>query len=425
MRHTSFPSLWVRRVAAGLLLFVVLACCVIGRPAPACADGLDLARERWQTCQELYKKGDPCAALRACEEGLAARATRSLEELSTAARAACDHTSRPPTTKPSRDPDRDGASGDQDLCPTTAEDFDGFQDTDGCPDPDNDNDTLTDLLDQCPLSAEDIDNFQDADGCPDPDNDNDTLLDVRDQCPNDPEDLDSFQDTDGCPDPDNDNDTLTDTLDQCPLSAEDPDEFQDSDGCPDPDNDTDSLADTLDQCPLSAEDLDSFQDADGCPDPDNDTDSILDALDQCPNNPEDFDQDQDSDGCPDDNISAVAITGWSLLGAGVVSAGLGIGLHVSAESKRDQVREPTIENDNNFRGVITSITMREAQTLADDADTLDTVALITATAGGALVLGGVTLLLLDLFDTADGSPPISLCPSVHAEGASLFLLGRF
>ena len=36
------------------------------------------------------------------------------------------------------------------------------------------------------MKAEDFDGFQDEDGCPDPDNDSDTVLDVDDICPNTP-----------------------------------------------------------------------------------------------------------------------------------------------------------------------------------------------------------------------------------------------
>jgi hypothetical protein len=64
--------------------------------------------------------------------------------------------------------------------------------------------------------AEDLDGFEDGDGCPDPDNDADGVLDVDDKCPMLPEDLDGFADEDGCPDPDDDQDGLPDRLDACP-----------------------------------------------------------------------------------------------------------------------------------------------------------------------------------------------------------------
>jgi OOP family OmpA-OmpF porin len=76
---------------------------------------------------------------------------------------------------------------------------------------DADGDGILDNVDQCPNDPEDFDQFQDEDGCPDPDNDNDGIPDVSDQCPNDPEDFDLFQDEDGCPDEHYEYATLTDT----------------------------------------------------------------------------------------------------------------------------------------------------------------------------------------------------------------------
>ena len=67
------------------------------------------------------------------------------------------------------DPDNDGITGSNDLCPDEPEDFDGFEDEDGCPDIDNDGDGILDVNDKCPNEAEDFDGFQDDDGCPDPD----------------------------------------------------------------------------------------------------------------------------------------------------------------------------------------------------------------------------------------------------------------
>ena len=66
------------------------------------------------------------------------------------------------------DADQDGVYDDTDQCPDKAEDRDGFQDEDGCPDDDNDQDAIPDDADLCPLDAEDVDGFQDDDGCPDP-----------------------------------------------------------------------------------------------------------------------------------------------------------------------------------------------------------------------------------------------------------------
>jgi OOP family OmpA-OmpF porin len=98
------------------------------------------------------------------------------------------------------DPDHDGIVGAADKCPNEPEDFDGFQDDDGCPDLDNDGDGIPDKLDKCPNEPEDKDGFQDEDGCPDPDNDGDGIPDVSDKCPNQPETVNGYQDEDGCPD---------------------------------------------------------------------------------------------------------------------------------------------------------------------------------------------------------------------------------
>ena len=85
-----------------------------------------------------------------------------------------------------RDGDSDGIPNRLDKCPDVAEDRDGFQDEDGCPDLDNDNDGIPDAQDKCPDVAEDKDGFQDEDGCPDLDNDADGIPDAADQCPDTP-----------------------------------------------------------------------------------------------------------------------------------------------------------------------------------------------------------------------------------------------
>ncbi|WP_244981472.1 adventurous gliding motility protein AgmC [Corallococcus exercitus] len=129
------------------------------------------------------------------------------------------------------------------VCPEGPEDFDGFQDQDGCADPDNDGDGIVDTADKCPNEPETVNNFEDADGCPDTkpappppapvDSDGDGLMDPDDKCPNAPEDKDGFQDQDGCPDPDNDKDGIVDTADKCPLEPETINGVDDEDGCPD------------------------------------------------------------------------------------------------------------------------------------------------------------------------------------------------
>lgn len=131
---------------------------------------------------------------------------------------------------------------------------------------DQDGDGIMDKDDQCPVDPEDFDTFEDQDGCPDKDNDKDGILDPADICLFVPEDVDGFQDQDGCPEVDNDLDGIVDLNDQCPDKAEDFDGYQDDDGCPDNDNDGDGIADVLDQCPEEPETYNGNADEDGCPD---------------------------------------------------------------------------------------------------------------------------------------------------------------
>lgn len=65
------------------------------------------------------------------------------------------------------DSDADGVLGAQDGCPLEAEDKDGFQDSDGCPDADNDGDGIGDEIDRCANDAETVNGYADGDGCPD------------------------------------------------------------------------------------------------------------------------------------------------------------------------------------------------------------------------------------------------------------------
>ncbi|MFH1278373.1 MAG: transporter [Candidatus Eisenbacteria bacterium] len=98
------------------------------------------------------------------------------------------------------DRDDDGVEDAYDECPGAPEDYDGYRDEDGCPDPDNDRDGVPDDWDKAPNDPEDYDGFEDDDGAPDLDNDGDGLPDVEDFCPDEPEDFDGVRDDDGCPD---------------------------------------------------------------------------------------------------------------------------------------------------------------------------------------------------------------------------------
>ncbi|MDH5672265.1 MAG: hypothetical protein OEZ06_08955 [Myxococcales bacterium] len=67
-------------------------------------------------------------------------------------------------------------------------------------DADRDGDGVPDERDECPPLAEDLDGFEDGDGCPDPDNDNDLIPDADDLCPNEEALEDQDLDEDGCTD---------------------------------------------------------------------------------------------------------------------------------------------------------------------------------------------------------------------------------
>jgi hypothetical protein len=63
-----------------------------------------------------------------------------------------------------------------DKCPDEPENYQGFEDDDGCPDdPDTDGDGIADSKDSCVLLPEDKDVYLDDDGCPELDNDLDTV----------------------------------------------------------------------------------------------------------------------------------------------------------------------------------------------------------------------------------------------------------
>jgi len=229
------------------------------------------------------------------------------------------------------DPDMDGDGlGNQptDQCPTFPEDFNGFQDGDGCPD-DIDNDGIVSSSDACPFVAEDNDGYQDNDGCPEPDNDLDGICDFGQtaisctgsdrgfyafpnngspvDCRNVPEDIDSFHDNDGCPEPDNDSDGNPDYNDRCPGT--------DFTAGPD------GISDTGDE-PLNAlmvpiqtrEDYDGVSDEDGChdsPTDDYDMDGLTDEIEWITYGTDPVIPDTDGDGILDgpDNCKLLANPG--------------------------------------------------------------------------------------------------------------------
>ncbi len=214
------------------------------------------------------------------------------------------------------DGDNDGILDGADKCEDQAEDKDGFQDADGCPETDNDSDGVLDTEDKCPNEPEDKDGYMDYDGCPELDNDGDGVLDADDKCPTQKEDIDGFEDKDGCPELDNDKDGIPDAKDKCPNEKEDMDNWKDEDGCPEPDNDGDGILDAKDKCPNEPETKNGFQDDDGCKDddPDDDKDGIANSKDKCPDKPETKNGITDDDGCPDEVPAALKKFAGSMKG---------------------------------------------------------------------------------------------------------------
>ena len=200
------------------------------------------------------------------------------------------------------DRDSDGIPDDVDECPDLAEDKDGIQDEDGCPEDDADGDGILDTQDACPLVPGVWWNDPKKNGCPAPDTDGDGVPDPVDACPavkgiesDDPK-------KNGCPvgSNDRDHDGIPDDADKCPDQAEDKDGFEDFDGCPDPDDDGDGIPDKEDACPRVKGEPSTDPSRNGCPSHDRDGDSYEDEVDRCPDEPEVFNGVKDDDGCPDE-----------------------------------------------------------------------------------------------------------------------------
>ncbi|HEY6461868.1 MAG TPA: thrombospondin type 3 repeat-containing protein, partial [Polyangiaceae bacterium] len=116
---------------------------------------------------------------------------------------------------------------------------------------DRDGDGIPDDKDECPDLAEDKDGIQDEDGCPEDDADGDGILDTEDACPlvpgvhwNDPA-------KNGCPAPDTDGDGVPDPMDACPAEKGPTSDDPKKNGCPPTSNDRDSddIPDDADKCP--------------------------------------------------------------------------------------------------------------------------------------------------------------------------------
>ncbi|MDR0966532.1 MAG: OmpA family protein [Myxococcales bacterium] len=158
------------------------------------------------------------------------------------------------------DRDGDGIPDNEDACP----DVPGLVENRGCPViTDTDGDGIPDDVDRCPTNAEDVDGFEDEDGCPDPDNDGDRILDIDDACPHQHGVPNSDPKQHGCPD--RDGDRILDIDDACPDEPGVPSSDPKQHGCPVLDRDGDGILDEVDACP----DQPGIPDADpkkhGCP----------------------------------------------------------------------------------------------------------------------------------------------------------------
>jgi OOP family OmpA-OmpF porin len=216
------------------------------------------------------------------------------------------------------DDDGDGVREVDDRCPTIAEDRDGFEDEDGCPELDNDADRVPDARDRCPNEPEDADNHEDQDGCPDPDNDGDQVLDGDDLCSDEASGDRPDPDNRGCPLRDRDRDEVLDADDQCPEEPVGLRADPRRRGCPLPDRDRDAVGDPDDQCPAdpAGETPDRFRR--GCPDPDRDHDGVPNETDACPADAETINGVNDGDGCADAGEEQVTLGRGAVLFANVL-----------------------------------------------------------------------------------------------------------
>lgn len=227
---------------------------------------------------------------------------------------------------PLRDQDDDGILDPDDACVGIAEDLDGTQDADGCPENEGESfspapamalqwmprafpfahrrlqcpDSIewTSGAGDCPTDDADADGVPDASdpcplypaptGCPTPDADRDGIVDSVDLCPSESENRNGVLDDDGCPEWDRDGDGIVDTIDNCPNT------YGHIDGCESRDSDRDGVYDHFDRCPATP----GHPANEGCPVQDRDGDGYLDPHDRCPQTPEDPD-DIANDGCPE------------------------------------------------------------------------------------------------------------------------------
>lgn len=400
------------------------------------------ARERFSVCKELLDSGKGCAALKACEEGIAARDVGHLRSLADKARKACVKQTREERARrraeracpqgqerigstccwagQTLDPVSQACTGAPSACPK------GMQvDTVGM--------TCTDV------PCEDGRSRVDGGHCCWP---RQVYVDEQARCigiPECPSGKEAVGEVCETAKPDQDKDGIEDDNDQCPTVAEDQDGFEDGDGCPEYDNDGDGICDAyftrqlgledssfeeltcsgFDGCPDVPEDLDGFEDGDGCAELDNDQDGIEDSKDLCV----DVAGIPLHNGCPPPPDYTMMILGWSGVGAGVALLATGTGLMLSTVDDRETLNNPRFSTE---RGdIVVNLTEREARDLEDSIATKETAAVVTFGLGGAFLAAGTVLLILDVLDS-ESDVGMSVAPTdPEGQGAMMTVFGRW
>ena len=97
---------------------------------------------------------------------------------------------------------------------------------------------------------------------------------------------------------------------------------------------------------------------------------------------------------PAQDDPTLRIVGWSLMGGGAFVAGTGALFGYLTEERNDRVREITNSKP---------VDVAEAESVADEARTFETIQFIGYGVGAAAVLGGLTLLLVDIL--SEGEEP--------------------
>ena len=175
---------------------------------------------------------------------------------------------------------------------------------------DRDNDKIPDKYDDCPDRPEDYNGFEDKDGCPDaeiytpPIASNEAMIYLKEGISNEEQGnyniaLEKYQIAMKIAK----DDSLIEEAHQCYANLISKMKAEEK-----ADKDNDGIVDIQDNCPEEAEDIDNWEDEDGCPDLDNDNDGILDVVDLCPNEAENYNKYIDDDGCPDE-LDINALTG--------------------------------------------------------------------------------------------------------------------